>query len=46
MCGGIARYFGWDPRFVRVAMAGLIVATGGAGLAAYLLFWVLLPMES
>ena len=45
VCGGIAAYFGWDPRLVRVAMAGLIITTGGAGLAAYLLFWVLLPME-
>ena len=46
MCGGIAAYFGWDSRFVRVAMAGLVIATGGAGVAAYLLFWLLLPMES
>ena len=45
VCGGIAEYFGWDPKLVRVAMAGLIIATGGAGLAAYLLFWILLPIE-
>ena len=45
VCGGIAAYFGWDPRLVRVAMAGLIITTGGAGLAAYLLFWIFLPTE-
>ncbi len=45
VCGGLAEYFGWDPRLVRVAVAGLVIVTGGAGLAAYLLFWMFVPVE-
>ena len=45
LIGRIASYFGWDSGLMRVAMARLVIATGGAGLAAYLLFWIFLPME-
>lgn len=45
VCGGIAEYFGWDPRLVRLAVAGLIIAACDAGLAAYLLFWIFVPLR-
>ena len=44
VCSGIARYFGWQPRTVRL---GWIVFTllGGAGLAFYVLFWIIMPSD-
>ncbi|MBT3273104.1 MAG: PspC domain-containing protein [Spirochaetales bacterium] len=42
VCSGIARYFGWKPKSVRI---GWVVFTllGGAGLLFYLIFWLLMP---
>src|SRR3954454_18654484 len=44
VAAGIARRLGIDPIIVRVAFAATTVA-GGAGLAAYLLAWALMPAE-
>ncbi len=44
VAAGIADYLGVDPTLVRIA---LVVATffGGAGIAAYLAGWLLIPEE-
>ena len=40
--GGLAEYSGIDPVLWRVGFVGLTLA-GGAGVAIYLLLWVLMP---
>lgn len=44
VCGGIGRYLGVDPTVVRVAFA-IVTLFGGAGLAAYVLAWLVIPDE-
>ena len=44
VCGGIAAYFGVDPTFVRIIWAVLILGAG-VGLLAYVLCWVIIPLE-
>jgi len=44
VCGGIAKHLDTDPTIIRLLW---IVATllWGAGLIAYLLFWIVMPLE-
>ena len=42
VCGGLAEYTGIDATLWRAA-AVLFTVAGGAGLAVYLLLWVLVP---
>lgn len=44
VCGGIAKYFGIDPVIPRV-IAVVLVLGGGAGILAYLVCWIVIPME-
>lgn len=44
VCGGIAKYFGIDPKIVRLLCFGLIAAYGG-GLLIYILFVIFVPKE-
>jgi phage shock protein C len=46
ICAGVARYFGIDVTMVRVMLVVLCLITGGAGILAYLLAWVIIPEES
>jgi phage shock protein C len=41
VCAGVAQYFGLDVTLVRVIVAVVSVITGGAGVLAYLVQWVL-----
>ncbi len=44
VCGGLARYLGWDPTLVRVVyVVASVVSVGFPGVAVYLLLWVLMP---
>jgi phage shock protein C len=43
VCAGVAGYFGLDVTVVRVIWAVVSVITGGAGVLAYLVAWVLIP---
>ncbi|MGD0375582.1 MAG: PspC domain-containing protein [Streptosporangiaceae bacterium] len=43
VCAGVAGYFGLDVTVVRVIWAIVSVITGGAGILAYLVAWVLIP---
>ena len=45
VCAGVAEYFGLDVTLVRVIWAVVSVITGGAGVLAYLVAWILMPNE-
>jgi phage shock protein C len=42
VCGGLAEYFDVDPTVVRVAFV-LLTIFDGAGLALYILMWIIVP---
>ena len=45
VCAGVADYLGLDVTLVRVIWAVLAVITGGAGILAYLVAWIIIPNE-
>jgi phage shock protein C len=45
VCAGAADYFGIDVTLARVMWAVVSVMTGGAGVLAYLVAWVVIPGE-
>jgi len=45
VCAAVAGYFGLDVTLVRVIWAVVSVITGGAGVLAYLVAWVIIPGE-
>ena len=45
VCAAVAGYFGLDVTLVRVIWATVSVITGGAGVLAYLVAWVIIPGE-
>lgn len=44
VCGGLAKYFGIDPVIPRV-IAVVLVLGGGAGILAYVVCWIVIPVE-
>lgn len=44
VCAGVARYFDLDATLVR-ALWLLCVLLGGTGLIAYIVLWILMPLE-
>ena len=46
VCAGLANYTGMDVTLMRVIWAVVTIITGGAGLLAYLVAWILIPDES
>ena len=45
VCAGVADYFGLDVTLVRVIWAVVSVITGGLGVLAYLVAWIVIPDE-
>lgn len=46
VCGGLARYFNWDPTLVRVLwVVGALLTGVLVGLVAYIIFWAVFPQE-
>jgi phage shock protein C len=45
VAGGMAEYFDLDPNLVRLLWVVATVLSHGAGVAVYILFWVILPRE-
>jgi phage shock protein PspC (stress-responsive transcriptional regulator) len=45
VCAGIARYLGVDPVAVRVGYAILTFFSGGLGILAYFVLWMVMPEE-
>ena len=44
VCGGLANYFGIDPLWMRIIFIVFFLAFGTA-LIAYLVLWLLIPLE-
>jgi len=45
VCQGLANNYAWDVAWVRVITVLLAVFGGGAGIIAYVVFWVVMPEE-
>jgi len=45
VCGGIARYLGVDAVLIRLLAVVLTIVSGGAGLIAYLVAWIVIPKD-
>ena len=45
VCGGLANYFNIDPTIIRILFV-LIAFAGGASLLAYLIMWIIVPVEN
>jgi phage shock protein PspC (stress-responsive transcriptional regulator) len=47
VCGGIARWLGWDPTLVRVSYVLLSVCSAAfPGLLVYLILWIVMPIDA
>jgi len=44
VCGGLGEYFNVDPTIIRVLWVA-ITLLGGAGVIAYLILWIVMPLE-
>jgi phage shock protein C len=45
VCAGLARHYRWDLTWVRVLTVLIAVFSSGAGLVAYVVFWIVMPEE-
>ena len=45
VCSGIARRYGWDPTWVRLAFV-LTALLGGPGVLAYIILFFLMPIDA
>lgn len=43
VCSGIAEYFDVDPTLVRLGWVVGTFITGGAGVLAYIIAWIIVP---
>lgn len=43
VCGGLGEYFNIDPTLVRIGVVALTIFTGGTGLIAYGVAWIVMP---
>jgi phage shock protein C len=46
VCQGLANNYNWDVAVVRVITVLLSVFGGGAGIIAYVVFWIVMPEEA
>ncbi len=45
VCSGLARYFGVDATLVRLLVAAGTIFSGGLGLIAYIVAWIIMPAD-
>lgn len=46
VCGGIARWLGWDPTAVRILYVLLSVLSAAfPGTLVYIILWIVMPLE-
>ena len=46
VCGGIAKYFGWDPILVRILYVVIsIMSAAFPGTLVYIILWIVMPKE-
>jgi phage shock protein PspC (stress-responsive transcriptional regulator) len=44
VCGGVARWLGWDPTLVRIAYVLIsVISAAFPGLLVYIILWILMP---
>lgn len=47
VCGGLAKWIGWDPTIVRLLyIVATIASIGFPGILTYLVLWLLMPRET
>lgn len=46
VCGGIAKYFGWDVTILRIVYVVLTTCTAFCGVLVYILLWICMPKET
>jgi phage shock protein C len=44
VCGGLAEYLNVDPTLIRLLLV-LLAFAGGPGIVAYLILWIIVPLE-
>jgi phage shock protein PspC (stress-responsive transcriptional regulator) len=46
VCGGLARWLGWDPTVTRLAyIVATVASIGFPGILTYLLLWLIMPRD-
>ena len=45
VCGGLAEYFNIDPTIVRLIWVLLTLISVGAGILAYIIAWIIIPLK-
>jgi phage shock protein PspC (stress-responsive transcriptional regulator) len=46
VCGGLAKWLGWDPTLVRVAyVLASIFSIAFPGILVYIILWIVMPEE-
>lgn len=46
VCGGIAKYFGWDATLVRILYVVIsILSAAFPGTLVYIILWIVMPKE-
>lgn len=46
VCGGLARWLGWDPTITRlVYIVATVASIGFPGILTYLLLWIIMPRD-
>ena len=46
VCGGIARWLGWDPTLVRIGYILLsVLSVAFPGTLVYIVLWIVMPSE-
>ena len=44
VCGGLARWWGWDPAVVRILYVIVsVLSVGFPGILVYILLWIVMP---
>ena len=46
VCAGLAQHYRWDLTWTRVVAVLAAVFSSGAGVVAYIVFWIVMPEES
>ncbi len=45
VCAGLALHYRWDLTWVRVLTVLIAVFSSGAGIVAYIVFWIVMPEQ-
>jgi len=46
VCGGLARWLGWDPTLVRILYVVVsILSVGFPGTLVYIILWIFMPLS-